>query len=232
MCDLVERETYALLGATGDGAVEDVAAKDPASGLRSVADDDDVSVLVVAAPREGTLVRLLTGSASQRLIDRSPCPLLVAPIGYAEGDVGALRCIGVGFDGSDEARAAWARACDLAARDRATVRVHSVHKLQALGAGLGPMAGLDVGLIEERAEQFLSRELTRLVSGAPPGVAVEAIMSEGSPTRVLREVSEELDLLVLGSRHHGMFGSLVLGSVVDGLLADLPCPLMITPGAG
>jgi nucleotide-binding universal stress UspA family protein len=49
----------------------------------------------------------------------------------------------------------------------------------------------------------------------------------GSPSKVLRQVSEETDLLVIGSRRWGLIARVLLGSTGEALLHGARCPVLI-----
>ena len=52
-------------------------------------------------------------------------------------------------------------------------------------------------------------------------------IEEGNPAKVLIERSKEADLLVVGSRGHGGFAGMLLGSVSQHLVAHADCPLVV-----
>jgi nucleotide-binding universal stress UspA family protein len=60
-----------------------------------------------------------------------------------------------------------------------------------------------------------------------PGVEVVGTVREGHPTEVLIEASKEADLLVLGSRGHGEFVGMLIGSVSEHCAAKAHCPVLI-----
>jgi nucleotide-binding universal stress UspA family protein len=65
------------------------------------------------------------------------------------------------------------------------------------------------------------------VLGDDPGVVVELLVEEGSAARVLIRESENAELLVVGSRGHGGFVGLLLGSVGQQCAAHARCPVVI-----
>ena len=62
---------------------------------------------------------------------------------------------------------------------------------------------------------------------AHPGVAVEARVVNGHPAPALVEASKGADLLVVGSRGHGEFVGMVIGSVSEYCAAHALCPVLV-----
>jgi nucleotide-binding universal stress UspA family protein len=59
---------------------------------------------------------------------------------------------------------------------------------------------------------------------------VECVLVEGSAAQVLIDAVGEADLLVVGSRGHGGFTNLLLGSVSQQCAQHAPCPVVIVRG--
>jgi nucleotide-binding universal stress UspA family protein len=60
-----------------------------------------------------------------------------------------------------------------------------------------------------------------------PGVAIERRVEEGPAAHVLVDRSAEADLLVVGSRGHGEFSGMLLGSVSQHCAANAHCPVLV-----
>ena len=65
------------------------------------------------------------------------------------------------------------------------------------------------------------------VRAAHPGVALEGRVVEGHPAPVLVEASKDADLLVVGSRGHGGFVGMVIGSVSEHCALHARCPVLV-----
>jgi nucleotide-binding universal stress UspA family protein len=81
-----------------------VGATSPARALHRMAERERADVLVVGSTHRGAVGRELVGDVALGSLHGSPCPVAVAPRGMARGDAAPLRCVGVGFDGSQESR--------------------------------------------------------------------------------------------------------------------------------
>ena len=65
------------------------------------------------------------------------------------------------------------------------------------------------------------------VLGEEPSVRVQPIVKQGNPAKVLIEQSENAQLLVVGTRGHGGFRGLMLGSVSQHVAAYAKCPVTV-----
>lgn len=81
---------------------------------------------------------------------------------------------------------------------------------------------------------LVKRTVTGLVDevlGSPPPVAVDATAAEGPPAQVLVRAAGGADLLVVGSRGHGGFAGVLIGSVSLHCVSHAPCPVVVVRDA-
>jgi nucleotide-binding universal stress UspA family protein len=201
-------------------------------GLHLAAEVADAGLLVVGSTRRGPRGRVLSGSTAQRLLAGAPCPLAVVPHAWRERD--RLETIGVAYVDSPEAHEALRGAHTLARRLGATLRVITVvqvslEMLDETEAVKPPHRGKDLVRVQGehrvRAEQEARRAAEELADDVP--VDVDAFV--GDPTDVLVELSEHLDLLVLGSRAYGPLRAVLLGSVSRRVVDAARCPVIVLP---
>jgi nucleotide-binding universal stress UspA family protein len=90
-----------------------------------------------------------------------------------------------------------------------------------------------------RDEEQVSRTLTEIetsavavATSAYPDLEVTAERLEGQRVWKLLAESERAELLVVGSRHRGTVGSVLLGSVGAGVAARAACPVVVVRGPG
>lgn len=138
----------------------------------------------------------------------------------------------VGVDGSDPSVEALRWALGEAAVHGA--RVEAIHAWQyPYVADVTGMAAypLDRGELEEVARTTLARAVE--AAGSPPaGVAVEQVLAHGGTAGVLIDAARDADLLVVGTRSHGGFSGLLLGSVSQQCTHHAPCPVVVVPARG
>lgn len=136
----------------------------------------------------------------------------------------------VGVDSSEGAKAALRFALEETKLRRATLRVVHTWQFGYIGVkgieGFSPVVGADLGDLRRTAEVALDGVLHEVASEAN-GVPIERRVSEGAPATVLVDESRQADLLVVGSRGHGGFAGLLLGSVSQQCAHHASCPVVI-----
>jgi nucleotide-binding universal stress UspA family protein len=65
------------------------------------------------------------------------------------------------------------------------------------------------------------------IRGSAAGVTIKPVVVEGHPSLALERASRGADLLVIGSRGHGAFAGMLLGSVGEYCIHHVTCPMTI-----
>ena len=195
--------------------------------LQHVSEQPDTGIVVVGSTTRGPVGRLLLGGVGERLLAGGACPVAVAPRGYADHAVARLACIGVGLDGSPEARLALDAAVVLATACGARIRVITAFTRLAFGGASttalpGPSAN-------DAMRQGLRAIHDEAIAGIPADIATESRFLDGAADDLLVTESEDLDLLVVGSRGYGPLGAVLLGSASTALARAARCPIIVTP---
>lgn len=137
------------------------------------------------------------------------------------------KTIVVGVDGSRASRAALTWAAAEAADHQANLMVLSVWEHALLPpVGIGSVPSGDVPNESQQAADDLLGIIKEELGENPPVVA-QPVVKEGHPAQVLIEQSATADLLVVGTRGHGGFAGLVIGSVSQHVAAYAQCPVTI-----
>jgi nucleotide-binding universal stress UspA family protein len=138
-----------------------------------------------------------------------------------------MATIVVGVDGSVGAREALLHALGEArlrgARLRAVAAWH-MSTMAYAGGGLAP--GIDPAVFEASASATLDAALAALGDQAH-SIEIERVVRMGQPAQVLVEEARGADLLVVGSRGHGGFAGLLLGSVSHQCAMYASCPVVV-----
>jgi nucleotide-binding universal stress UspA family protein len=201
--------------------------RSPARVLHELAESRDATMLVLGSSHRAGAGRILAGGVGARLLQGGPCPIAVAPRGFAEKGPGEPRVIGAAFDDSPESRSALELAARLGEAATAALRVIHVYH--------GPpppheRVWTDEPTAYEQAQEALRRAVRRL----PSELRAEPRFRSGDPASVLVGESElGLDLMVMGSREYGPLRSVLLGSVSEAVVRAAACPVIFVPrGAG
>jgi len=203
-----------------------------ARALHETSEAEDAGLLVVGSTRRGTVGRVIPGSTAERLMHGAPCPIAIVPPGWEAG--AGLNTIGVAYVDTDEGREALRGAHALALRAGATLRA-----LTAVKAGLAMYGKTEARTAERRGKDFDEVEgelrvraesaLRRATEALDGDVEVETDAFVEDPADVLVRVSENLDLLICGSRGYGPLRAVLLGGVSRRLTAEAQCPVIVLP---
>jgi nucleotide-binding universal stress UspA family protein len=130
----------------------------------------------------------------------------------------------VGVDGSDASRDALRWAVDYAALVGADVEAVTAWQWPiSLVVNLPVADAFDpMEDVRQSLDRIVSEEL-----GEHPAVTVIRSVYCGSPAPILLEVAREARLLVVGSRGHGGFAELLLGSTSEHCVRHAGCPVVV-----
>jgi nucleotide-binding universal stress UspA family protein len=131
----------------------------------------------------------------------------------------------VGVDGSEASRDALTWAARQAALTGASLQVIMTWHVPTAAYGAQIPMPSDYDFIADS-----ERELGTVVSevlGPQPGIGVSMVVMEGHPANRLIEASVGAELLVVGSRGHGAFSGMLLGSVSEHCVAPASCPVVV-----
>ena len=142
----------------------------------------------------------------------------------------------VGVDRSAGAEEALRFAFEEAQLRRATLRAIHAWQFGYIGApsleGAVPVLGAELGEHRSAAGAVLDAMVREAIPDAGD-IRIERRVVEGAAAAVLVEESRAADLLVVGSRGHGGFAQLLLGSVSQQCAHHAECPVVIVrPRAG
>lgn len=192
----------------------------PSAGLLDAS--KDASLLVVGARGLGAFGSMFLGSVSTRVAARAECPTVVVPSDGHEHDRSGP--IVVGVDDSLHAVAALRFAAETASLNgNEVIAVY----------GRGDTSNLDLPANVERTEQAQAEAVVaEAIERAGLGRAgldqkVTTRVVAADPGEALLEAAENASLIVVGSRGHGEFRGMLLGSVSQSVLHGAKRPVAV-----
>jgi len=200
----------------------------PAHALHRLADSERAALVIVGSTHTGRAGRVFPGSTGERLIHGSPCAVAVVPTDYRKHVARPIKRIGVAYHPSDEGRAAVSAATELARALSAELEVIGVMSPESWDSP-ALMGGPSVPTVREDVEQHVRRSLTEIVAQVPADVTVTTRLLKGVPAEELAARSEELDILVVGSRGYGPLHSVLVGGVSGRVIRSAYCPVIVVP---
>lgn len=184
-------------------------------------------LLVVGAHRRrATVADVLLGSTARYVIHHAPMSVAVIPPAEA-ADYRVPERIIAGVDQSEQAARALAWAAEEAIRWHASLEV--IHCWEYPYIALGPAAHEAEAQVKWQATKELEQAVDRLRQARPDlaAVRIEPRLVAESAAATLTAESARADMIVVGSRGHGGFFSLLLGSVAQHTAQHATCPVAI-----
>lgn len=198
-------------------------------------------LLVFGTRGRGGFVGRLLGSVSSALPAHAKCPTVTVPLRFAERvgeqvDERAARTkesvpvepiVAVGVDGSEQARVAV-----LVAAEEAMLLGVPLRVVCAVPQFSGSLAWVPAPVDREQLFRDIQAQLragTAWLQSHFPDLEVQTSLVDGAPVDILVGVTRSVELLVLGTRGHGGFAGMLLGSTTDGVLHHTKGPVMVVP---
>jgi len=170
----------------------------------------------------GGFTGLLVGSAAVGLSAHGVCPVVVV-----RGTSSADGPVVVGVDGSPASEAAIAFAFDAAStRGAPLTAVMTWTDFLVDSPYDEARLAIDWQQVEESEQRLLAQRLAGWQEKYPD-VHVDRVVVRDRPVRALLGLAEDARLLVVGSRGHGGFTGMLLGSTSQALVYHAPCPLAV-----
>jgi len=198
----------------------------------------DAELVVVGSRGRGRVLAGLLGSTSYAVAAHAHCPVLVVrgPEGEEPDEVpppprpGPEHRVVVGVDDSDTAMRAVDAAGQFAESEGAPLHVVTVAHAPSMESWAyveTAKGGTEhTHAVREQAEELLARAGNR-VRAQHPQVAVTTEVLYGDPGQSLADLGATAGLVVVGSRGHGGFAGMLLGSVSHRVVHNAACPVMI-----
>jgi nucleotide-binding universal stress UspA family protein len=188
-------------------------------------------LLVLGSSRHVDEGRVRIGKRTRQLLTECECAIAIAPRGMHSEPEHRFARIGVGYDGGPEAQAALELGATIAAAAGAELHVRAVVDDRIPALGWVTIAGGAVSTVWHDVVRDEADALRAKVADAARATAeaVETDVQLGRPADALLELSENVDLLLIGSRRWGPVARVLLGATGEALLHDASCPVLVVP---
>jgi nucleotide-binding universal stress UspA family protein len=199
-----------------------------ADGVIDVAERFEPDVIVVGSRGHGTIATMLLGSVSAELVDRAPCPVIVARRPQ-------IRRVLLAHDGSPASLRGLELAANSPVLGSATFTTISVAQPPVLlRSSIAP--GIYRQVLDNFTEalEALETEHGRLAAAAAErlsgaGLESSAMQRTGDPATEILEAArtDDSDLIIVGSRGHTGVTRLILGSVARNVLLHADASVLV-----
>ncbi|SDZ79054.1 Nucleotide-binding universal stress protein, UspA family [Haloplanus vescus] len=213
----------------GVPTVTDVLQGEPYTTIVDYADTAGVDLVVMPTHGRRGLKRFLLGSTTERVVRRSPVPVLTV---RPDDDVTVrypYERVLVSTDGSDPAAAALDMGVDVARV--AAADLHLVSVVDVMNLGVDVRADIQTEALESAARDIVD-EAAATATDAGVDPAATSVEFGGSISRAIRSYVTEngIDLVVVGTHGRTGFDRYVLGSVAESLVRTAPVPVLTVRG--
>jgi nucleotide-binding universal stress UspA family protein len=203
----------------------------PAHGLHVFSEEVEADLVVVGSSDRGEHGRVHAGRTGERLLNGSPCPVAIAPAGFA-AEASSPRVIGVAYDGSESSETALREAAALAAEFEASLKLITVvPPLELYWSAEAFAGGIASGdTIREQRRNGFRHLLEEAAKRLPAEARADTVLCDGRPATIIADEAEKgIGLLVMGSRNYGPIRRVMAGSTSIELMRLSPCPVLVVP---
>lgn len=195
----------------------------PFEEIVRVAEEVKAKFVLLGSPHRSQVERMLLGRTISKVIEESPCDVLLIPES-AEIRFGRIL---VGVSGSKVSMAAAARAMEVSREYGA-----QLHGLTAVDVPVE--RSLRYGVMNDAWQKGLAALEMLNVLAREMEVPVVTALRENRPEEALLAYAEEKDihLVVLGSHGHNWVNELFLDSVIERVASNASCPILVVNRTG
>ena len=223
--------------AVGDNSIDVIVREgaDAKAEILKEAGNDGASMIVMGTHGRSGIDHVLLGSVTEKVLHKSPCPILVVPPHASTVALGApaiFKRILCAIDFSTSSLLALNRALELA--QEADARLTLLHAIEFPPALREIVFSTDADT--DRVHAAVEAEYLRRLRALVPARArlyctVATRVNEGKPAREIERVAaeERADLIVMGVHGRGAVDLMVFGSNTNAVIRNAACPVLVVP---
>jgi nucleotide-binding universal stress UspA family protein len=196
--------------------------------LQRTAREQHTDLLVLGSSHRGAVGRVLIGSVTEQTLHGAPCAVAVAPVGFhTRGTIPRFQSVAVGYDVREPTPTALLAGVGLCEKTGAALQLVAVADDAAIPDPT--RATMPYAEVVEARIQAAEQAVALALNSVPKGVSATGEVRDGEAAGQLLEVTESVDLLVLGSHGRGLLSRLIMGSTSDVVVRSAACPVLIVP---
>jgi nucleotide-binding universal stress UspA family protein len=194
---------------------------DPAFQILQTARDARADLIVMATHGRKGVPRVVLGSVTEAVLHATPCPILTIPPRATDGD-GAFRRVVCAVDFSPASSGTLSLALAMAEETHGVVTVVNV---------IDPAFSSRPEDARARAESALGRLHDRVPGEGIPWCELRETVRFGETAREVLKLAaqEDAQLIVVGAHSRRPAVAVMIGSCVDRILRESPCPVLAVP---
>ncbi len=204
-----------------------------ADEISRIVEEQDMDLVISATRGRSGLKRLILGSVTERLMRTLSCPLLVVQgpdkaFAASDDQEVNMKSILIGCDFSPDSEVAFEHGLSLAQEFQS--ELHLAHVVET---SIYQQLHKTESPVEEELQQEIQTRLIKKLQDMVPEEArnwckPQTSLLDGHPYEELVKYAEKnnIDMIVLGTRGHGLVKSLLIGSTTDRVVRNAPCPVL------
>ena len=204
-----------------------------ADEISRIVEEQDMDLVISATRGRSGLKRLILGSVTERLMRTLSCPLLVVhspdkAVAASDDQEVNMKSILIGCDFSPDSEVAFEHGLSLAQEFQS--ELHLAHVVET--SVYQQLHKTESPVEEELQQEIQTRVIKKLQDMIPEEARnwckPQTSLLDGHPYEELVKYADKnnIDMIVLGTRGHGLVKSLLIGSTTDRVVRNAPCPVL------
>jgi nucleotide-binding universal stress UspA family protein len=221
MCSTARDSMSAELGLNGN-LLAFVCEGEPHEVLVDMARAKNADLIALGTHGRKGIKKLFMGSVTARVIQSSPCDVLI--VKKSTDCSGQYKSILLSYDGSECSKKALERTCELAKIDGSEITaLYVIPRYEEM------VEFISSSVIRKNIASEAKKILSEAVSlAAENGIKIRTEMADGNEAVKIGEVARRLksDLIVRGTHGWMGFDKAIIGSVIENVIINAPCPVL------
>ncbi|MGO9614323.1 MAG: universal stress protein [Dissulfurispiraceae bacterium] len=197
---------------------------EPHEVIVKIAEARNADLIAMGTHGRKGIKKLFMGSVTSRVVASSPCDVIIVKQPRKDY-TGVYKSILLSFDGSEFSKKALGKACELSRIDGAAITaLHVIPHYEEMiefytTSGMKERQLLRAEKLMEDAKDIASQQ----------GVEISTEITDGNETENIIRAANKLksDLIIRGTHKWTGVNKAIIGSVIESLVINAPCPILV-----